>query len=251
MDQHRATVREQFTLQTRPFVGALHANDPDLLARYLEIIAPRREDRIIDFCSGPGIVAARVAPLCRRFTCLDLTASMLDAAARLAPSALRIEGDATRAPVRDGVFSIAVSRLAFHHVFEIDEMLAAMMRAVAPGGRIVIQDIVTSEDRAESDETERIERLRDPSHARCLAPSEWRALFARQGIEIESEGGWEMIVDHDEWMNRVYPPEENRREVLHGLEALEGRDRGGMKVWREGNRLMILRRGVFISGRRP
>lgn len=250
MDAHRAAVRDQFTLQARPFTGAVHANDPGIIALFLDAIAARPGDLVIDFCSGPGIVASALAPLCRRVICLDLTASMLREAARLAPAALRVEGDATSAPVRDGSCAIAISRLAFHHVFEIDDYLAAMIRAAAPGGRVVVQDIVTSENAVESRETEEIERLRDPSHARCLAPSELRALFVRHGLEIESERSWQMIVDHDEWMNRVYPPEENRAEVLRRLSALDGEDRGGMKVWREGKTLMILRRGVILAGRR-
>lgn len=50
-------------------------------------------------------------------------------------------------------------------------------------------------------------------------------------------------------MDRVYPPEENRPLVRRKLEALLGRDCGGIRVWRDGDRLMITRRGVIISER--
>jgi SAM-dependent methyltransferase len=250
MDEHKRAVCEQFSLQAGPFTGALHANDPALIALCVEAAAPRAGDLVADFCSGPGIIAAALAVHCRRVLCLDLTESMLREAARIAPSAFRVEGDATRAPLRDAAFAISMSRLAFHHVRELDDYIAAMIRAAVPGGRIVVCDIVTSEDSAESEETERIERLRDPSHARCLTRTELHSLFVRHGIRVEFEREWEMIVDHDEWMNRVYPPEVNRPVIRRLLEALEGHDRGGMKVWRENERLMILRRGVIIAGRR-
>ena len=42
------------------------------------------------------------------------------------------------------------------------------MRVCAPGGRIVVVDMYCSEDLAKAAQWNRLEKLRDPSHVRCL-----------------------------------------------------------------------------------
>ena len=52
-----------------------------------------------------------------------------------------------------------------------------MVRVCARGGRVVIVGTYTSEDSAEAAAFNRLERLRDPSHARSLYFAELKALF--------------------------------------------------------------------------
>ncbi|MEK8023994.1 MAG: methyltransferase domain-containing protein [Candidatus Hydrogenedentota bacterium] len=185
-DPHNEVVRAQFALQAVPFSTALHANDPELLNQYLRLIALQPGERVVDFCSGPGIVAARLAGAgC--VVCLDVTHEMLLEARKRAPQALLVESHAGRAPFARStgsisIFDIAVSRLSLHHVQRPEEVVLEMARVVAPGGRVVINDIVTSENKEESAYTERIERLRDPSHTRCLTGSELERLCIACGL---------------------------------------------------------------------
>lgn len=232
MQSHKNVVRSQFDLQAKQFLDAEHANDPALLSQYLRIIDAPLSARIVDFCSGPAILARRLAP--RFVVSLDLSRGMLGEG--IGP---RVEADSTHAPLRTATFDRAISRLAFHHIENIEAVFREMMRVTKPGGKVVLNDIVTSEG---SNITEEIERLRDPSHFRCRTEQELLELFDNPALER-----YETTVDYDEWMDRVYPPEENRPKVRDRLEALVGRDLGGMKVWRESGRLMITRRGVIIS----
>ncbi len=255
-----AMVREQFTLQARDFVSAQHATDAALMAQYIDVIGPAAGESLLDVAAGPGLVAAALGagagegPGGCRVTIMDLTPRMLMEAARVAPLARRVEGDALRLPWRSGTFDAVICRLALHHVPDPAIVVREMARVVratpgAPrpgGGRVVINDIITGEDPAESAVTEEIERLRDPSHTRCLGARELVRLVLEAGMKVESITPWRMIVDHDEWMNRVYPPEENRRLVRERLEALAGRDLGGMSVERRDGALWISRRGIIV-----
>lgn len=246
---HNAVVRSQFALQARPFTTALHANDPGMLGQYLRMIPLPAGARVVDFCSGPGIVASHLEPRASRVVCLDVTHEMLLEARARAPRSLLAEGHAGRAPLHAGSFDAAVTRLSLHHVERPEEVVREMARVVKPGGLVVLNDIVTSEDDEESAYTEKIERLRDPSHTRCLKPSALANLPARCGLEPLAVEHYVSTLDHDEWMTRVFPPEENRPVVRRMLEAITGRDMGGMSVAVEGGVILISRRGLIVSAR--
>lgn len=262
MTSNAAAVRDQFTKQARDFVSAQHATDEALMAQYVDLIGPNAGESILDLAAGPGLVAAAMREGTRekkeegrekkegcRVTIMDLTPRMLEEAGRVAPHARRVEGDALRAPWRDGSFDAVICRLALHHVPDPSLMIEEMTRLSR--GRVVVNDIITGEDPDESAVTEEIERLRDPSHTRCLGARELVRLILEAGLRIEAIRPWVMTVDHDEWMNRVHPPEENRALVAEKLEALVGRDLGGMSVCRRDGKLWIRRRGVIVRAHRP
>lgn len=250
MNAHNAVVRREFDLQARPFTRARHATDENLMRRYVEAIGPGPSELVADVGAGPGLVAAALAPLCRRVVCVDLTHNMLIEARRLAPRSLAAEGAGELLPLRSASCDVAISRLAFHHFWNPTAVFDEMVRVVKPGGRIVINDLISSEDAAEAEMTERIEKLRDPSHARCLRPSEIESLFLTRGIAIERSERYESLLDHDEWMGRVFPPEENRPVVRRLLEESIGRDLVGIRVYNEGEMLMIEHRGRIVVGRK-
>lgn len=251
MSENAAVVRDQFTLQARDFVEAAHATDAALMTQYVRLIAPGAGERILDVAAGPGLVAAALTLAGCRVTILDLTTRMLSEAGRVAPSALRVEADASCLPFSSARFDAVICRLALHHVPVPATVISEMVRAVRPGGRIIINDIVTGEDAAGSALTEEIERLRDPSHTRCLTAAELVALVLAAGLRVEAIEPWVMTVDHDEWMNRVYPPEHHRLLVAEKLRSLTGQDLGGMRVEEREGVLWISRRGIIVRAHRP
>lgn len=251
MSENAAAVRDQFTMQARDFVEAAHATDAALMAQYVRLIAPGPGERVLDVAAGPGLVAAALAPAGCRVTILDLTTRMLSEAGRVAPSAVRVEADASRSPFLAARFDAVICRLALHHVPDPAAVIAEMVRAARPGGRVIINDIVTGEDAAGSAVTEEIERLRDPSHTRCLTAGELVARVLAAGLRVEAVEPWVMTVDHDEWMNRVYPPDHHRVLVAERLRSLSGRDLGGMRVEDREGVLWISRRGIIVRAQRP
>ncbi len=90
------------------------------------------------------------------------------------------EGDVARLPYPDGAFTIVVTRFAVHHFPDPLGVLREMVRVCAPGGRVVVVDTYASPDPAKAAEFNRLEKLRDPSHVRCLALAELQDLFAHR-----------------------------------------------------------------------
>ena len=87
------------------------------------------------------------------------------------------QGDVGSLPYADGTFNIVVTRFSMHHFLDPIAVLREMVRVCAPGGRVVVVDMYASEHPAKAAEWNRLEKLRDPSHVRCLTLTELRALF--------------------------------------------------------------------------
>lgn len=98
-----------------------------------------------DLGCGTGQIAAAIAPFVRRVVAVDASAAMLEAARlRLAGTAnveLR-EGELESLPVGDGELDVAILALVLHHAAEPEAVLAEARRALAPGGRLLIVDML-------------------------------------------------------------------------------------------------------------
>jgi Methylase involved in ubiquinone/menaquinone biosynthesis len=106
-------------------------------------------ERLLDVGSGPGLfaleAAARVAPD-GTVVGVDVSPDMLNIASHLRhQSPFRDviefhEGHATKLPVEDASFDVAVSIQVLEYVADIDAALAEMHRALRPGGRVLVWD---------------------------------------------------------------------------------------------------------------
>ena len=118
----------------------------------------------------------------RPCTGLDLVPAMIERARALAvekglTNVNWREGDVLPLPFADESFSIVTSRYTFHHFEKPQAVLAEMKRVCARGGRILVADMQASEDPMKAEALNRMERLRDPSHARAMPGTELQSLF--------------------------------------------------------------------------
>lgn len=182
---HDARIVEQFTRWAQPFAEhALHS-EADGMARTLAAAAIAPGDRVLDVACGPGIVACAAAAQAGHVTGIDLTPAMIDQArARQQAQGLanldwRV-GDATVLPFADGGFDVVLTRYSFHHLPDPIAALREMKRVCRPGGRVVVIDATPAPDRQAA--YDRMERLRDPSHASALTLDQLRAIGRATGL---------------------------------------------------------------------
>ena len=214
-------VREEFTRQSgwfeRDWRARSHLSNDDIMTFVLEKAAPallvKREKsggewlggggrRALDVCTGTGIFARALAQsgAFDSVTGVDITPAMLDEAKQNdADGMLKfIEADAAALPFDDSSFDAVVSRLAIHHLSDPKSVIDEMARVVRPGGQVIVVDIVVGGNDADKDsddpggadpsvanETNRLERLRDPSHTAMLSRSEMCALLERSGLRVQ------------------------------------------------------------------
>src|SRR6266481_2799787 len=183
--EHQNEILDQFTRQATPFATAPGIRDEAALRLIVECSGAGPEDTVLDVACGPGLVVAAFARVVRHATGIDITPAMLDRA-RAHSTQLGLtnvtwhQGDVLPLPWPDASFSIVTSRFAFHHFLDPLAVLREMKRVAAPGGRVVVIDSTPAPTRA--DAFNRMERLRDPSHARAMPVDEHQALYAKAGL---------------------------------------------------------------------
>src|SRR5258708_3080004 len=179
---HSSLIRDQFTRQATPFSTAAPIADVGALKMIVEAAEAGPDDLVLDVACGGGIVVCAFAPHVRHATGIDMTPAMLDRARHLAAEkgvtniTLR-ESEVAHLPYPDGAFRIVVTRFAMHHFPDPAAVFREMVRVCAPSGRIVVVDTYVSPDQRKAAEFNRLEKLRDPSHARSLALAELRDFF--------------------------------------------------------------------------
>ena len=166
-----------------------HAQGQEL-GRLVEIAQPEPGWLALDVATGGGHTALRFAPWVRRVIATDLAAGML-AAARAHIRAQEVGNvafglaDAHDLPFPAGTFDLVTCRIAPHHFVDCARFVREGARVLAPGGLLLVQDHLLPEDPVAARQVDAFERLRDPSHVRAYAESEWVALFRRAGLVVE------------------------------------------------------------------
>jgi ArsR family transcriptional regulator len=98
-----------------------------------------------DLGCGTGQITHSLAPFVRRVVAVDSSPEMLSAArARLAGlgNVETREGELESLPIADGELDAAVAFLVLHYVAEPGEALAQAARALRPGGRLLVVDMM-------------------------------------------------------------------------------------------------------------
>jgi len=247
-DSHHDRIRDQFTKQAVPFSTAPPITDADALARLVAFAGAGAEDTVLDVACGPGIVVCAFAPVVRHATGIDLTPAMLDRARALQRERGLANvtwqlGDVGALPFPDGAFTIVVSRFAFHHLLDPQTVLTEMTRVCAPGGTVVLNDLIGSADPAKAAAFHAMEILRDPSHVRSLPLAELRARFAAAGLPDPAVELGRIKIELEGLLARSFPAPGDVGTVRALFEASLADDALGMGMHRKDGQI----RGAFAT----
>lgn len=204
-------IRRQFDRAAAAYgTSPIFAQGHDL-ALMVEATKPTAEMAVLDVGCAAGHTAFAFAPHVREVVGVDLSRDMLaeaarQAAARSIANVRWEEASATALPYADGTFDIVACRMVAHHFSSLGPPLTEMARVLKPGGQCLIVDIISPEDAALAEFINRVEALRDPSHGRDWALSEWEAAGARIGVPFEIVARWDLPLDFADWTARQQTP---------------------------------------------
>ena len=208
----QSRVREEFARQAESLSVAPAFTDAEILEKIRAATSPTKNMQILDLGCGPGIVSAALAPYAREVVAFDLTPEMLEKARQRCREAglrnVRFEpGRAEELPFEAGSFDAVVTRLTLHHFPDPYRAVVEMVRVTRPNGKVVVADIVSSENPDEAELHNSLEILRDPSHVQAFSTGGLLNLIESAGLRVTSSLTWEMPRDFDEWIRITNAPE--------------------------------------------
>ncbi len=245
-------VQEEFTRQAETLSVAAAFTDAGILERIRAAVAPTQTMRILDLGCGPGILAAALAPHAGEVVACDLTHEMLERARQRCKAAglqnIRFDlGRAEDLPFADGSFDVVVTRATLHHFSDPQLVVGEMVRVTRPRGKIVVTDVVCSENADEAELHNALEILRDPSHVRMLPPSEILRLIGMAGLRVAATSTWEMPREFDEWIRITNAPE-RRAPLLSVMRALaQAGNRAGIDLDVSGHTLVFKHQWLLVT----
>lgn len=249
---HRDQILDQFTRQATPFSTAGTITDANALRMIVAAAAPAPGDTVLDVACGGGIVVCAFAPHVKRATGIDMTPAMLDrarqhAAEKGVENVAWDRGDVTALPYPDGAFNIVVTRFSMHHFLDPLGVLREMVRVCAPGGRVVVVDMYASDDTAKAAEWNRAEKLRDPSHVRCLTLPELKALFPSAGLPEPDASFYELRDEIRNLLARSFPNPGDDVKIIEMFAASADDDRLGIPIQKIGDKINYAYRVAILS----
>ena len=202
--------------------------DREVLARLVQLAAPRADWRVLDVGTGTGHTELAFAPHVREVLGVDLTEEMLREAESLArergvENVTFRSADVHRLPRElDASFDLVTCRRAAHHFSDIGRALAEMTRTLRPGGLLLIDDRSVPEDDGIDELMHRLDGLHDRSHVRQYRPAQWRGMLERAGLTVEVVEPYTRHRPVTSLTDRVAPEDVTRiHAILDGLSAEE------------------------------
>ena len=212
-------VQKQFGAHAASYATSrVHAKGASL-ARVVELVAPQRHWRVLDIATGAGHTALAFAPHVAHVIASDITDEMLAEARKLAAdkglaNVETAKADAEALPFSDASFNLVTSRIAPHHFPDPARFVREVVRVLKPGGTFALVDNIapdtvstpgfSARDLEDAAQTyNAFEKLRDPSHARCLGMAEWSALMAASGLRVTHAERIPKDMEFDPWAVRL------------------------------------------------
>jgi ubiquinone/menaquinone biosynthesis C-methylase UbiE len=222
MDEQQKRVQQRFGPNAAAYASSRNHAQGESLQRLITLMQPQASWRVLDVATGAGHTALAFAPLVREAVASDITPQMLSQAEKLASergvtNLVTKIADAERLPFEDATFDAVTCRIAPHHFNNVQQFVSECARALKAGGLLGIADNIAPEDEAGALYIDDYEKLRDPSHVRCLPPSEWKACFANAGLSLLHEERVAKQIGFEEWCSHQKTPADvmaQLREVL-------------------------------------
>jgi SAM-dependent methyltransferase len=255
MNDHDDEIKKQFTQQATRFgeQGLTLSS-----AEYLEwVVSQLRLDPsfiVLDVAAGTGHLGRAVAPRVQRVVAVDLTQAMIAEGRREAAKAglgnITFEqGRAEQLPYPDSSFDMVVTRLSLHHFADPQPAVREMARVCKPGCRVGIMDMISPDDADLDRSYNRIERLRDPSHTRCLTREELSRVMTDAGLKIVQMVARAIKVDLARWLDMTNTEPGTRWIIQDELtEELQGLRITGMRPHLRDDHLMFTQTWITAVG---
>jgi ubiquinone/menaquinone biosynthesis C-methylase UbiE len=242
----RSTVQAEFERAAKTFAERTAGRFDEMDVARFSRVGPGAT--VVEVGAGTGNFLSLFDDGTRRLIAVDVTPAMLHEARSLFPSMELVIADGAALPFPARSIDLVASAQTLHHIREPVPVLMQMRRVVTDEGRVLIVDQVATEKVEEMMMMNKLDSLRDPSHAGCRPPSALRIMVQAAGLEIDAEEIHESVERFSTWMSHHEFPEERIAEVERFL--AEHGHATGMRFEKDSDDWIYTRQRMMILARR-
>ena len=240
-------IQKAFGEQAQGFdAGNYHLSKSEYQEYMIKKTEPQSSDHLLEVAAGTCICGRAYASHVNHVTCLDATPAMLKVGKKEAEDAgisniTFVKGIAEELPFLDNSFDIVISRLAFHHFVNPEEIFTEMKRVLKPGGKLVLMDMAPQIDE--------MEQMRDFSHVKELTTTEMRNLYEKKGMKLLTQECIKVPVSVEAWMELTHTPEETKEILREKIKSdIEGRTDTGFQPYMKEDKMYFDHHWMFNLG---
>ena len=249
------TVRREFTKQAINFEAYQTIfSKEEFNSLAIEQMRLTGKERALEVAAGTCAFGRAIAPHVAHITESDATEAMLKIGREHGEkagvsNAEYVLAEAEHLPFADDTFDIVVSRLAFHHFADAKEAMREMCRVLKTGGKLVIVDMAArQEDLRET--ADGYERLRDPSHVKCLSETEFEALAACCGVVKDYTYLTRIPVKLSAWLDLTGVRGDARNKIVSAMkDDIAGITQTGFEPYKQDDEIMFDHRWFLYIGK--
>jgi len=246
---NRLAAQQQFRRRRAAYAMPTSPFDQKFIAFMISISGVGKTDQVVEIGCGNGNTTLGFAERCGRAIGVDVAEEPLRLARRAAAerrvnNADFIISEVEQLSFDDGTFNGALCRFSFHHFLNPARVFAELARVVAPGGWMVIADMVASEDPAKAEFHNQMERLCDPTHSRTLPGSEFERMFTENGFRLALRIERDARLTLDDWIRFGGASPGNAAQLREMAAAAIDQDRAGLKFTRDGDQIRLVHNSV-------
>jgi len=217
----KSLVQSQFGANAESYATSRVHAEGESLSRLVEAVQPRPDWAAIDIATGPGHTALAFAPKVKHIIASDVTREMLQVARGLAEkrgltNVSFAEMPAEKLSFPDASFDLVTCRTAPHHFADVPAFVAEVARVLRRGGVFGLVDNISPDEPRAARLYNEFEKVRDPSHGRCLSESEWLDLITHAGLIVRHREILTKNIELEGWAGRMQASAE-RKEKLHAI----------------------------------
>jgi len=247
----QSRTRQLFGDKSKEYASSSLLVDRENLALVMDLAGISERDRVLDVATGTGYMAMAVAEVNAEVIASDFTLEMLLEAREALEGGGKTElalADADRLAFADNSFDAVTCRVSIHHFANPQLAIGEMARVCKPDGRVVIMDVVSSEDKSKSDLHNKMGKLRDSSEVRQWQRSEIERMVKETGLTVTEVESWSHVMAFDEWIRLGGADSETAerlREMM--IDSMNG-DKAGMKPeFRDGELVFTWTTGIIVA----
>jgi len=226
----QSKVRHLFGVKSAEYNTSSLLTSQQNLKFVIEMVGITHNDKVLDVATGTGFMAIAIADTGAQVIATDFTLAMLKKASESltgqSNTALAL-ADADLLPFASDSFDVVTCRVSVHHFANPQLAIREMSRVCKPDGRVMIMDVISSEDRVKSDLHNKMGKLRDLSEVRQWQLSEIEKMINEEGLTVTKTESWSHVMAFDEWI-RLGGTDQQTAERLRGMmiDSMDGNKAG-------------------------